>query len=277
MRRRILILLAALLLAGISGTAVLSYARSADRRALSGNQGIWVLVAKQRIPADTLGSAIREQALTERILVPAKTVPDGAITVWDPAFDTLRLATPLERTQLLMRTFFQPVVKASPSPTRRIKVPKGRLAVSVALNAAPQVGGDVEPGDKVTVFASCMFDIIGGPMDGKQDRRTRVLLPTVTVITIGEAPSPATPTPSTPSAAPAASGASPSPSPTSKYDTAPSTTETLQRYIATLSVDAEDAPKLVHATQQCWLYLALLGPKATASAGDWVDSQELFE
>ena len=156
--------------------------------------------------------------------------------------------------------------------------PKSRRSIrGVALTAAPRGGGAGAPGETDTVFASCMFDIIGGPMDGKQDRRTRVLLPTVTVITIGEAPSPATPTPSTPSAAPAASGAAPSPSPTSKYDTAPSTTETLQRYIATLSVDAEDAPKLVHATQQCWLYLALLGPKATASAGDWVDSQELFE
>ncbi|MBB2941251.1 pilus assembly protein CpaB [Actinoplanes lutulentus] len=277
MRRRILILLAALLLAGISGTAVLSYARSADRRALSGNQGLWVLVAKQRIPADTLGSAIREQGLTERILVPAKTVPDGALTVWDPDLDKLRLTAPLERSQLLMRPLFQTQVKVSPTPSRRIKVPKGRLAVSVALNVAPQVGGDVEPGDKVAVYASCMFDIIGGELDGKQDRRTRLLLPDAKVITIGEAPAPTTPAPTTPTPTATTSvTASPSPSASGKYDTAPSTTS-LQRYVATLSVDATDAQRLIHATQQCWLYLALLGPKATPTVGEWVNSQELFE
>ncbi|WP_433829953.1 RcpC/CpaB family pilus assembly protein [Actinoplanes sp. CA-015351] len=279
MRRRILILLAALLLAGISGTAVLSYARSADRRALSGNQGLWVLVAKQRIPADTLGSAIREKGLTERILVPAKTVPDGALTVWDPDLDKLRLTAPLERSQLLMRPLFQSPVKASPSPTRRIKVPKGRLAVSVALSVAPQVAGDLEPGDTVAVYASCMLDIVGGELDGKQDKRTRLLLPDAKVITIGEAPTPATPAPATPSATAVASAdASPSPSATSKYDTSPGTTSTtLQRYVATLSVDATDAQRLIHATQQCALYLALLGPKATPTVGEWVNSQELFE
>ncbi|BBH67334.1 hypothetical protein ACTI_40190 [Actinoplanes sp. OR16] len=278
MRRRILILLAALLLAGISGTAVLSYARSADRRALSGNQGIWVLVAKQRIPVDTLGAVIREKGLTERILVPAKTVPQGAVTVWDPDLDELRLAAPLEPSQLLMRPLFQPVVKVSPSPSRRMVVPKGRLAVSVALTVAPQVAGDVEPGDDVAVYASCLFEIWGGEFDGKQDKLTRLLLPDARVIAIGEAQAPATPTPSATTADPAASaGASPSPSASGKYDTKPSSAESLQRYVATLSVDAEDAQRLVHAAQQCSLYLAILGPKATPTIGDPINSRELFQ
>ncbi|MEU4691533.1 RcpC/CpaB family pilus assembly protein [Actinoplanes sp. NPDC023714] len=280
MRRRILILLAALLLAGISGTAILSYARSADRRALSGNQGIWVLVAKQRIPVDTLGSAIRERGLTERMLVPAKTVPDGALTVWDPDLDELRLAAPLEPSQLLMRPLFQPVPKAGPSPSRRMTVPKGRLAVSVALTVAPQVAGDVEPGDRVAVYASCTLEISGGELDGTQDELTRLLLPNAQVIAIGEAPSPTTPAPApsvtVPADAGASAAASPSPSPSSRYDTAPASAS-LQRYVATLSVDAEDAQRLVHATQQCRLYLAILGPKATPTIGEAISSRELFQ
>ena len=105
MRRRVLILLAALLLAGISATAILSYVRGADRRALEGKQGVWVLVATERIPAGTAGSDVRK--LTERILVPAETVPDGTLTSWDSALDGLRLAAALEPSQLLMRPLFR--------------------------------------------------------------------------------------------------------------------------------------------------------------------------
>ena len=55
------------------------------------------------------------------------------------------------------------------------------------------------------------------------------------------------------------------------------TAASLQRYVATLSVDAEDAQRLVHATQQCQLYLAILGPKATPTIGQPISSRELFQ
>ena len=49
-----------------------------------------------------------------------------------------------------------------------------------------------------------------------------------------------------------------------------------QRYVATLAVDAEDAPRLVHAALTGLLYLAMLGPEATAVPGPGVDISRLF-
>ena len=59
MRRRILILLAAAVLAMVSVAAVVAYARGADRRALDGREGRYVLLATAAIPAGTTLGDIR--------------------------------------------------------------------------------------------------------------------------------------------------------------------------------------------------------------------------
>ncbi|GAA2891899.1 hypothetical protein Acy02nite_14980 [Actinoplanes cyaneus] len=263
MRRRILILLAALALAAISGMAVLSYARSADRRALSGKEGTWVLVASRHIAAGTSGADIRGRGLTERLLVPTVTVPAGAMTTWDAALDRLRLGADLQPRQLIMQTLF---VHAPPSPshTGRIPVPRKSLAVSVALNVAPQVAGNITPGDEVAVYYTYQLRVLT-ESDRDTVPMTELLLPKAQVITIGEAaPQPAATTAASPSAP---AGVSPTPGPTTSNQQ-----ETTQRYVVTLAVGDTDALRLVHAAQSGSLYLALLGADATASTGPAVDT-----
>ncbi|MFI1987740.1 RcpC/CpaB family pilus assembly protein [Actinoplanes sp. NPDC020271] len=264
MRRRVLILLAALVLAGISGLAVLSYARSADRRALSGKEGTWVLVAKRHIPAGTSGAEIHRQDLTERMLVPTRTVPTGALTGWDTALDRLRLGGELQPRQLVMRTLFVPA-PPSPSHTGRIPVPARSLAVSVALNVAPQVAGNITPGDEVAVYYTYQTKILAG-QDTETVPMTELLLPKAQVITIGEAEPPPAGTAASPSSAPA--GVSPTPAPSASAEMP----KTIQRYVVTLAVGDTDALRLVHAAQSGSLYLALLGPSATANTGPAVDT-----
>lgn len=75
MRRRILIALTALVLAGVSAAALLVYAKGVDRRAVAVRQGVWVLLAAKRIPAGTTGAQIRRQGLADKVLMPAETVP----------------------------------------------------------------------------------------------------------------------------------------------------------------------------------------------------------
>lgn len=282
MRRRILILLAALVLAGISGVAVLSYARSADQRALSGKEGTWILVAKQQIPAGTSGAEIRSRGLTERLLVPTVTVPTGALSTWDGALDKLRLGADLQAKQMIMQTLFVPVEPA-PSHTGRIPVPRKSLAVSVALNVAPQVAGNIMPGDQVAVYYTYQVKIL---INKDQDTipMTELLLPKARVITIGEAQAIPLTTSPTPSSAPA--GVSPTPEPAASgtggavagnvnhalSSNGTNVGEAVQRYVVTLAVDDVDALRLVHATQSGSLYLALLGPNATASTGPAVDT-----
>ncbi|MFC4064512.1 RcpC/CpaB family pilus assembly protein [Actinoplanes subglobosus] len=261
MRRRVLILLAALLLAVISGISLLSYVRGADRRAVQGKQGVWVLIATRHIPADTSGADVAK--LTESILVPAETVPTGALTGWDSSLDGLRLTAPLEASQLLLRPLFQtPVPSASPS--RRLTVPPDRLAVTVALSIAPQVAGDVTTGDEVTVYASCPLQ----PRDSDPPPQTRALLPRTEIIAIGEAPEPA------------AGPASPGPSASHQREIIGTTgggqATTGERYVVTLAVGAKDAQRLVHASRYCALHLAMLGATVKVTPGDGVDTDGLY-
>jgi pilus assembly protein CpaB len=258
-RRRVLILFAAVLLAVISGVSLLSYVRGADRRAVAGKQGVSVLIATQRIPADTSGADVRK--LTESILVPAETVPTGALTSWDSSLDGLRLTAPMEASQLLLRPLFQ-TPTPSASPSRRLTVPPDRLAVTVALSIAPQVAGDVTTGDEVTVYASCPLE----PKDTDPPPQTRALLPRTEVIAIGEAPEPA-------------AGSSPGPSASQQSDllgTGDGPAVTGERYVVTLAVGATDAQRLVHASRYCALYLAMLGATVKVTPGGGVDTDGLY-
>ncbi|XVU21799.1 Flp pilus assembly protein CpaB [Actinoplanes sp. CA-054009] len=262
MRRRVLILLAALLLAGISGVAILAYAHSADRRALNGVKGVWVLVAKQRIPAGTKGADIKAKGLAERVLMPAQTVPEGTLTSWTSDLDRLVLSAPAERKQLLMRPLFQAATPSASASTRGFTVPKGMLAVTVELSVPTQVAGNVVAGDRVAVYGT--FPVTA---QRAEDKTTRLLLPRAVVISIGEALAPdVTPQPTpAPSASPSATSAAPG-----------SSQEEYIRYVATLAVDSEDAQRLVHAARTGLLYLAMLGPEATAVPGPGVDISGLF-
>lgn len=266
MRRRVLILLAALLLAFVSGAAIIAYVRGADKRAVEGKQGVWVLIARERIPADTVGSDVKN--LTERILVPSETVPDGTLTAWDASLDGLRLTAPLEKSQLLLRPLFQ-IDGPSVAPSRRLVVPPDMLAVTVALSVAPQVAGDVAAGDQVTVYGTCPLQ---PDADSPGPPTTRALLPRAQVMVIGEAPE-ATATPA-PQVAPSGS-ADPevvetpeeeSPAKAGKYD----------RYTVTLAVDPGDAQRLIHASKYCGLYLAMLGATVKVTPGAGVDTKGLF-
>ncbi|MEU8818861.1 RcpC/CpaB family pilus assembly protein [Actinoplanes sp. NPDC048796] len=258
MRRRVLILLAALLLAGISGVAVLAYAHSADRRALNGVKGVWVLVAKQRIPAGTRGADIRAKGLAERVLMPARTVPEGTLTSWTSDLDRLTLSATAERMQLLMRPLFQAAGPSASAPSRGFAVPTGMLAVTVQLSVPTQVAGNLVAGDRVAVYGT-----FPATAQNAEEQTTRLLLPRAVVISIGEAQAPdVTP--------------KPTPSPSASATTSGTTPSSYVRYVVTLAVDSPDAQRLVHAARTGLLYLAMLGPEATAVPGPGVDISGLF-
>jgi pilus assembly protein CpaB len=245
-RRRILILTAAAFLAMLSGIAVLVYAGNADRRALAGRQGTWVLLATATIPAHTTIAQIRSKRLARQVLMPVETVPSGAITKLDPAMNNLILNAPLLPDQMLLRGQFQ--LSTAPSATPTFQIPRNRLAVSIDLGIAPQVAGNVEPGDRVAVFCTSPITPLAG-----EKQTTAVLLPRVAVISIGEAP-PATPSPS----ANASASASPSPSATASGAAA-----VLQRYVVTLAVAQHEADQLLECYHSGIPHLALIGPSAT--------------
>jgi pilus assembly protein CpaB len=259
MRRRILILAAAAVLAVFSGLAVLAYAGTADRRALNGREGKWVLLATGTIPANTTIGQIRSRQLVRQVLMPAETVPSGALSKLEPAQDGLSLNAPLQPDQMVMRGQFETPTRPSPSPT--FKVPKGKVAVSVTLSVAPQVAGNVQPGDNVAVF--CMVKVKDKKYPDDLRKFTIVLIPKATVITVGEAP-PSTPKPTATPSASATTALSSGLVPDATTDTSTA----LERYVVTLSVDQTDAQNLITGAGQNALYLGKLGADATLAPSD---------
>jgi pilus assembly protein CpaB len=258
MKRRILLLALAAVLAVLSGLALLSYAGSADRRALNGREGKWVLLATGTIPADTTAAQIRDRRLVRQVLMPAETVPSGALSKIEPSLDHLALNAPLQPDQMLMRRQFEPA--ATPSPTSTFKIPRGKVAVSVALSVAPQVAGNVRPGDDVTVF--CMVKVKDKRYPDDMRKFTIVLIPKATVISVGEAPAasaPATPVPTASPSTTATGALSSGLMPDATTDTGTA----LQRYVVTLAVEQEDAQNLITGAGQNSLYLGRLGAQAT--------------
>ena len=246
MRRRILIALTALVLAGVSAAALLAYARGVDRRAVAGRQGVWVLMAGERIPAGTTGAQIRAKGLADRVLMPAETVPKDSLHAYDPGLDVLKLTADLQPGQLLLRGQFS---VTGPPPAVTGGVPDGKLGVTIAVTTAPGVAERVGPGDRVTVFVTYPRD------KPPSEQRTRVLLASATVISV---------TTGQPSDVRPPAGAS----------TRPSSSD--RTYPATLAVDQLDATRLVHAAQTGLVYLGLVGAKTEVTPSAAVDYDSLW-
>jgi pilus assembly protein CpaB len=257
MRRRIIILLAAAVLAVVSAAMVVAYAQGSDRRALAGRKGTWVLLATGVIPADTTGAEIRAKRLVRQVLMPVDTVPSGALGKLDPAMNDMKVNAAIQPDQMLMSRQFEPAPPPTPSAAPTFALPADRVAVSVELGIAPQVAGNVDPGDKVTVYLTYpKEDTVSRP------QKTGVLLAKATVISVGESPLPtASPTPAV-SARPSAGAAAPTVIPSAS----PTGGAVLERYVVTLAVTPEQGKLLINGYNTGHLHLGLLGAKATASA-----------
>jgi pilus assembly protein CpaB len=248
MRRRILILIAAAVLAGFSAIAIVAYGHGADQRALEGAQGTWVLLATDTIPAGTSGADIRNRKLARQVLVPARTVPSGAVPKLDTSLDKQQLNAPLYPDQLLMRRQFEAPGPPKPSPSQSFTLPAGKIAVSVVLGITQQVAGNVDPGATVAVYRTYpKQDSLQNPQE------TVVLLSRVKVLAVGERPKDAPGVSVSPSPSPSP-GASPSPSAGSTV----STGENLLRYVVTLAVTQDEGIRLVNAYNSGILYLGLV-------------------
>lgn len=268
MRRRLLAVLVAAVLAGAGCLAVVAYVRGADQRALAGREAVWVLVTKQQVPAGTSAAAIRDGGYAERVAMPAATVPQTALGEVDEKLDGLVLTADVAPSRLLLRGMF-----AEPSQvTGGLAVPDGKLAVSVQVTAAARVAGFVRPGSRVAVFTT--FTVREGRRrvpagDGLSsghdyNQATRLLLPRVEVIAVGERGA----------AGAATSGDTATPNPS-----APATSsgaKTAAGMLITVAVTQAEAEKLVHVSLTGVLSLALLDDTATVEPDDGVDNNSLF-
>jgi pilus assembly protein CpaB len=264
MTRRLLAAAAALVVALIGVAGVVGYARTADRRALAGQQVVHAFVADKAVPAGTTaGNAVREGLMIQKLIARAA-VPDDVLTSIDGGYDELVATSQIQPGELVLRTRFA----ARGTTQGTLLVPEGLLAVSVALDDPSHVGAFVGVGSKVAVFdtfnvrdtASTDVSPAGDHLQDAHEnlRATRLLLPSVEVLAVGTATT--------------ASGGEPDP----KASAAVDTNAAASAGLFTLAVSQAQAERLVHGSRTGTLTFALLGPGAAASTGKGVDDRSVF-
>ena len=136
------------LLAVLGIVAVLAYVGKADQRAIAGMKAESVLVAKAQIPSGTAAAQARRDGLLTLKQLPASSVPDDAVRVISADIAKLVTSTPLQPGQLLERAILVPKSQRTGS----LVIPPGKVAVTMQVCLAADVGGYVRPGNNVAVY-----------------------------------------------------------------------------------------------------------------------------
>ena len=141
----------AIVLAAVGTIALVGYVRGAESRALSGEELVDVLVVSEPIAAGTSAEEIGGEVTTES--VPAKVRADGSVGSLEELEGLVAVVDLVPGEQLLVDRFVDQdafsAVRAQP-----VAVPPDLLQVSLSLEPQRVVGGQLAPGDRVSVIAS---------------------------------------------------------------------------------------------------------------------------
>jgi pilus assembly protein CpaB len=171
--RRIVLLVAAVMVAALGTTLVFLYANSANDRALAGQRPATVLVATDTIGAGTPAGDLQTGNLVKHKKVPQSALAPGALNDLRSVAKKTTSVRIYPGQQLLAAMFNA----AGSQPA--VAIPPGHLAMTVSLGDPQRVAGYVNPGSKVAVFLTT-----DGDKDSK-DSRTRLLLPNMEVLAVG--------------------------------------------------------------------------------------------
>lgn len=192
MTRRILTIIAAIVLAVIGTGAVMLYIKQADQRALAGQKAVSVLVATQQVPAGTTAGAALRDGFLQAQKLPSESVPADAIRSIGPAISGLVLSGNLPSGQLLLR----PMLVTKTVAATGLAIPTGKVALTVQMCLAKAVAGYVRPGSQIAVFNTFFKGKQGAVtvnctgdswQSGAKQIHTRLVLTNVSVLAVGSA------------------------------------------------------------------------------------------
>jgi pilus assembly protein CpaB len=247
MRKRIVLIGVAVVLALVGTLAVYKYAKGADNRAVANGDAKKVLIAHSPITAGTSWvQAVKDGALVTENM-PAGSVPSSALSsIDDSAMNAKSVATAdIPSGQIVLRESFG----AKQAPTGALSIPKDDIAISVNLAANADVAGYVNVQSEVVVFETYTLNGSAAKnaqkvvIDGDKAQVTRVVAPRLTVLAISQAPTTSVDGSKNSSTASASS------------------TVTL-----TLAVSQTEAEKLINGQSNGQLYLGLLTSSSKTSA-----------
>jgi pilus assembly protein CpaB len=147
-KRRVLTVTLAIVLAVLGTAGVLAYVHKADSRALDGMRPVSVLVAQGQIAAGTTAISASQQGLLRSEALPASSVPANAVRSITPDLGTLVMSAQVKSGQVLLR----PMLVTAAQVTGGVALPAGMVAVSVNLCLPEAVAENIGPGSEVEVL-----------------------------------------------------------------------------------------------------------------------------
>lgn len=232
--KRALPIILAVILAILAAVIVFVYTRGAEQRVIDEQQPVSVLVSTAVIPKGvSLGDAFAG-GLAEQTQIPSSMNPAGSIAAVTPENSALVSLTDVPPGQILLSANFATELPEASS----IDVPDGQLAISITLGDPERVGNFVRPGSEIVIFntyTSAEANTEGGE-ETAAGLTTRVLMPQITVLAVGDT------TTSAPATNPDGTQAAQTPS-----------------ALLTLGVDQDQAERIIQASKTGSLYLGLLG------------------
>jgi pilus assembly protein CpaB len=245
MQSRVLAVLIAVVLALVATAAMIVYVNGADRRALSGQQPVFVLRAKKSIPAGMSGEDAQNGDMIEKVEVPRSYLVQGVVRSPEQLRERYAAVDIVKGEQLLLSRW---VGAEDVGGRRLLQIPQDHQAVSIGVDLVRQVAGFVTPGDKVSL-------VVTMPRQGGGDR-TQFLLQNVQVLAVGA-------TALTRSSQ--ASGGRVNQGKGSQTLTA-----------VTLAINKKYVENVVHAAVDGDIYLTLMPPNAQPAASRGVDDKNLI-
>lgn len=172
MQNRLLAIMVAIVLAVVSAMALVVYANSADRRAISQQAPVPVYVASQKIEQ---GESIEEAAGKIRVAsIPRKALAENAVRALAQISGRVAAVDILPGEQLLVGRW---VTREQVEGENLLNVQPGFQAVSIQVDATRQVSGFITPGNRVNIFATLTAQ--GG------GKFSRLLLADIKVLAVG--------------------------------------------------------------------------------------------
>jgi len=273
MNRRIMAVALAVVLALAGTFAVLTYVKGADRRAVAGQQPVEVFVAQKQVPAGTTAKQAVADRLIAKQVIARKGVPEGALTQVSDASGSLVATSDIEAGSVVMSSR----VGAQVATQEALTIPSGQMAVALELGDPARVGSFLRVGSEVAIFDT--FNVqeadskdmtpAGDHISDRHEytRATRLLLPRVTVLGLGESTSKS----ATPSSMQNTANTDSKTEATNSGSTAG-----VQTQLVTVAVDQSQAEKLIHGIQTGTLYFALLNGDSDVAPRPGVDDRRLF-
>jgi pilus assembly protein CpaB len=187
MKRRIVLIGVAVVLALFGTFAVYGYANSADERAVAGGRAVHVVVATKLVAAGTSWKDAVASGTLSVQNVPASAAPSSSISGLDAGIASDAVAqSDIAPGQLVLRQAFG----SATSQTGVLAIPKGKIAITVSLGADTDVAGYVGPRSQVIIFVTAPLKVLGKQeqdTSGDQLTVTRTVVPSAEVIATSQA------------------------------------------------------------------------------------------